>query len=82
MNNKLEILKRLTYRAGYRGTKEMDILLSSFVDKYIKRLMKSLFELEKFLNLEDDVIALYNNNVVDKQINENKISKIFKSFKL
>ena len=85
MNNKLEILKkRLIYRAGYRGTKEMDILLSSFVDKYINTFDENLlFELEKFLNFEDDVIKnFYNNNVVDKQINENKISKIFKSFKL
>ena len=85
MNNKLEILKkRLIYRAGYRGTKEMDILLSSFVDKYINTFDENLlFELEKFLNFEDDVIKnFYNNNVVDKQINKNKISKIFKSFKL
>ena len=85
MNNKLEILKkRLIYRAGYRGTKEMDILLSSFVDKYINTFDENLlFKLEKFLNFEDDVIKnFYNNNVVDKQINENKISKIFKSFKL
>ena len=36
MNNKLEIFKKkLIYRAGHRGTKEMDILLSSFVDKNI-----------------------------------------------
>ncbi|MEC7212644.1 MAG: succinate dehydrogenase assembly factor 2, partial [Pseudomonadota bacterium] len=38
MNDKLEILKkRLLYRASYRGTKEMDILLSSFVKKYINK---------------------------------------------
>ena len=85
MDNKLELFKKkLIYRAGYRGTKEMDILLSSFVDKYINTFDENLlFELEKFLNFEDDVIKnFYNNNVVDKQINENKISKIFKSFKL
>ena len=36
MTNKLEILKKkLLYRASYRGTKEMDILLSNFVNKYI-----------------------------------------------
>ena len=36
MDNKLEIFKKkLIYRAGYRGTKEMDILLSSFVNKNI-----------------------------------------------
>ena len=36
MVNKLEIFKKkLIYRASYRGTKEMDILLSNFVNKYI-----------------------------------------------
>ena len=36
MDNKVEILKKkLIYRAGYRCTKEMDILLSSFVNKHI-----------------------------------------------
>ena len=50
MNNKLEILKKkLIYRAGYRGTKEMDILLSSFVNKNINSFdEKLLFELENF----------------------------------
>ena len=52
MNNKLEIFKKkLIYRAGYRGTKEMDILLSSFVNKYIKNFDENLLiELDKFLN--------------------------------
>ena len=36
MSEKLEILKKkLLYRASYRGTKEMDILLSSFVKNYL-----------------------------------------------
>ena len=36
MNNKLETFKKkLIYRASYRGTKEMDMLLSKFVHKYI-----------------------------------------------
>tara|TARA_B100000963_G_C22566090_1_gene643769 strand:- start:42 stop:299 length:258 start_codon:yes stop_codon:yes gene_type:complete len=85
MNNKLEILKkRLIYRAGYRGTKEMDILLSSFVNKNINTFDESLLkELEKFLNFEDEVIMNYYqyNKVVDK-IDKNKISKIFKNFKI
>ena len=43
MNNKLEIFKKkLIYRAGYRGTKEMDILLSSFVNKYIDNFDENL----------------------------------------
>ena len=85
MNNKLEILKKkLIYRAGYRGTKEMDILLSSFVNKNIDSFdEKLLFELENFLNFEDEVILnFYHHNIVENDIDKNQISKIFKSFKI
>ena len=85
MNNKLEIFKKkLIYRAGYRGTKEMDILLSSFVNKYINDFDENLLvELEKFLNFEDEVILnFYNFNLVEKEIDQNKVSKIFQKFKI
>ena len=54
----LETLKKkIIYRANYRGTKEMDILLSKFVDKYIHTLTKDeLEDLFNFLNMEDDII--------------------------
>tara|TARA_B100000963_G_scaffold273782_1_gene242018 strand:- start:268 stop:525 length:258 start_codon:yes stop_codon:yes gene_type:complete len=85
MNKELEIFKKkLIYRAAYRGTKEMDILLSSFVNKYIGTFnMNQLLALDKFLNFEDETILnFYNNNVIDKQIDKNDISEIFKQFKL
>tara|TARA_B100001057_G_scaffold449013_1_gene489835 strand:- start:34 stop:291 length:258 start_codon:yes stop_codon:yes gene_type:complete len=85
MNNKLEIFKKkLIYRAGYRGTKEMDILLSSFVNKYINKLDQNfLYELDRFLNFEDETILnFYNYDIIEKEIDKNKISKIFKEFKL
>jgi antitoxin CptB len=85
MNNELEIFKKkLIYRAAYRGTKEMDILLSSFVNKHIDLFdMSHLVELDKFLNFEDEIILnFYHNNIIKKKIDENKISKIFKNFKL
>jgi antitoxin CptB len=85
MTNKLQILKkRLIYRASYRGTKEMDILLSTFVNKYINDFDEVLLiELENFLNYEDDLILnYYHFDVVKQKINENKISKLFKSFKI
>ena len=85
MNNELEIFKKkLIYRAAYRGTKEMDILLSSFVNKHIDLFDKNhLLELDKFLNFEDEIILnFYHNNVIKKNIDKNKISKIFKNFKL
>ena len=85
VTNKLEIFKkRLIYRASYRGTKEMDILLSSFVNKYINELKEeSLYELEKFLDFEDEIILnFYNENIIEKKIDENKVSKLFKSHKI
>ena len=85
MNNKLEIFKKkLIYRAGYRGTKEMDILLSSFVNKYINNFDETLLaELEKFLNFEDEVILnYYQKKINQREIDKNSVSKIFKSFKL
>ena len=85
MNNKLELLKKkIIYRAGYRWTKEMDILLSSFVSKYINQLDEHLLiELDKFLGFEDEIILnFYQNNITDKMIDKNGVSKIFKNFKL
>ena len=85
MNNKLEIFKKkLIYRAGHRGTKEMDILLSSFVDKNINLFNEQLLdELDKFLNFEDEVILnYYQHDIIKENIDKNEISKIFKKFKL
>ena len=81
----LEIFKKkLVYRAAYRGTKEMDILLGSFVNKNIDSFNKNqLIELDKFLNFEDEIILnFYHHNIVENQIDKNIISLIFKNFKL
>ncbi len=79
--NELEIFKKkLIYRSNYRGTKEMDILLSKFVKKHIDKFDEmQLNELDKFLDFEDNVIInYYHHGIVEKNIDKNKISKIFK----
>ena len=84
MNNKLEILKKkLIYRAGYRGTKEMDILLSSFVNKYINTFDENLLiELEKFLNFEDEIILNYYQMILlKKKLIKIKFQKFLKILK-
>ncbi len=84
MNNKLEIYKKkLIYRASYRGTKEMDMLLSQFVNKYINDWSEEyLKELEVFLNYEDEVIlSFYRDNIKKYGIEKNKVSVLFKRFK-
>ena len=83
--NKLEKLKKkVLYRSIYRGTKEMDILLSSFVKQYINKLKEDeLEELEKFLGCEDeDIYNFYQNNIVSDKIKDIKIINLFKNFKL
>ena len=85
MMNKLEILKkRLIYRASYRGTKEMDILLSTFVNKFIDTFNQEyLNELDKFLNFDDEIILnYYQHGIVKSNIDQNKISKTFKDYKI
>ena len=85
MSNKLETLKkRLLYRATYRGTKEMDILLGQFVKKYIDEFDETyLNELENFLKFEDEIIFnFYQHNIIKENIDQNKVSKIFKNFKI
>ncbi len=85
MDEELEIFKKkLLYRASYRGTKEMDLILSKFVKRYINRFdYRQLKELEKFLKFEDETILnFYNFNLLEKDIDKNEVSKIFKKFKI
>ena len=54
-----QLKKKIIYRSSYRGTKEMDILLSSFVNEYIDKLnLNDLNNLYEFLNNDD--LDLYN----------------------
>ncbi len=85
MTKKLELFKKkLLYRASYRGTKEMDILLSSFVKKHVNLFTESqLIGLEKFLDFEDEIILnYYNFDKIENNIDKNEISKIFKKFRI
>ena len=67
MNNDIENLKKkLIYRSQYRGTKEMDKLVGSFVNTYINNFdSEKLNELEKFLTIDDDNLYKFYNNQLD-----------------
>ena len=60
MSEKLETFKKkLLYRASYRGTKEMDILLKTFVNRHMDDFnFNELQELENFLKFEDEIIPV------------------------
>ena len=74
--------KKLVYRSQYRGTKEMDKLIGSFVQNCINDLnLKELNQLEEFLNIDDDTLyKFYNNQISDDSIIDNKIKTLFKTF--
>ena len=83
MNNEIDNLKkRLIYRSQYRGTKELDKLIGSFVDEYINQFNQSdLNELEKFLEIDDDTLyKFYNDQTTVKVIKKSKITELFKNF--
>ncbi len=75
--------KKIIYRANYRGTKEMDKLLSAFTNKYINDLSNNdLIELEKLLEIDDNNLYNYYNGLeTDVLIENNKVNILFKNFK-
>ena len=84
MKNINILKKKILYRSKHRGTKEMDLLLSNFVKKYVNSLNESeLCELELLLNIDDEVLyKWYLNNEKTTSIPENSITKKLKEFKL
>ena len=75
-----QLKKKIIYRANYCGTKEMDILLTSFVNKIIHDLdLKNLKELLELLELDDDTLYKFNRKTIDLDDTQNK--KIYKMFR-
>ena len=75
-----QLKKKIIYRANYRGTKEMDILLTSFVNKIIHDLdLKNLKELLELLELDDDTLYKFNRKKIDLDDTQNK--KIYIMFR-
>ena len=83
--NELELLKKkIKYRSAYRGTKEMDMLLTSFVSKTIDILsLKELEKLEVFLNCRDeDINNFYLNKIKITNFDDKKILDLFINHKI
>ena len=69
--NKEDIKNKIIYRSSYRGTKEMDILMTSFVKSIINELdYNQLIQLDKFINLDDEILKSLKNKELKHQINE------------
>ncbi len=81
--NTEDLKKKIVYRSTYRGTKEMDKLLSSFTKKYINTLNEAeLNNLNDLLNIDDEnLYKLNQGQETSIMINDNVVTKLFKSFK-
>ena len=74
---------KIIYRANYRGTKEMDKLLSSFTKKYIDKLNEEdLSLLCDFLDYDDENLYKLNQGLqLTIEIKTTKITELFKNYK-
>lgn len=79
-SNKQNLINKIIYRSQYRGTKEMDIFVSSFVKSIIDSLsFDDLVDLDKLVNMNDeDIIKISRKEMIFKN---NKILKLLIDFK-
>jgi len=77
-----ELKRKIIYRSKYRGSKEMCIILNSFVNSIINKLNKNdLHNLLDLLGLDDDSLVKYQQEKkIDPRIKENNITKLFKDY--
>jgi|TARA_B110000238_G_scaffold193633_1_gene230390 antitoxin CptB len=83
--NELESLKKkIKYRSAYRGTKEMDLLLTSFVSSIINILSHDeLKKLDIFLSCNDeDISNFYLNKIPIINFDDSKILGLFTDHKI
>ena len=72
--NKEDLKNKIIYRASYRGTKEMDILMTAFVKSFIDELDQDLLKvLDSFVNMDDETLISFKKkeslvNIKDKNL--------------
>jgi len=65
--NKQNLINKIIYRSQYRGTKEMDIFVSSFVKSIIDSLsIDDLKDLDLLVNMNDEDISKISKNHTHK----------------
>ena len=80
--NITDLKKKIIYRSGYRGTKEMDSLLGSFTKKYVNTLNdEDLVFLSKLIDVDDENLYKFNQGQKTTVIfDDNRVSRLFKNF--
>ena len=84
--NKEDLKNKIIYRASYRGTKEMDILMIAFVKSILNEINDNTLKiLDQFVNMNDEILISIRNkesllNIDDPSMIE--IVEKFQRFKL
>tara|TARA_X000000368_G_C22775810_1_gene599238 strand:- start:53 stop:301 length:249 start_codon:yes stop_codon:yes gene_type:complete len=81
LENKEELKNKIIYRASYRGSKEMDILMTKFVKSVINNLnLVELNELDHLVNLDDESLINIRNNILNDKVSQTSLIKSFQKF--
>ncbi len=82
LENKEELKNKIIYRASYRGTKEMDILMINFVNSIIHELnLVQLNQLDNFVNLDDEMLMTIKNDESLMNFDDPSMLKLVENFK-
>ena len=80
--NKEDLKNKIIYRASYRGTKEMDILMTAFVKSFIDDLNEDTLKiLDTFVNMGDETIISFKNKESLNNIKDKNLLDIIDRFK-
>ena len=79
--NKEDLKNKIIYRASYRGTKEMDILMTAFVKSVINDLDENFLKtLDSFVNMDDETLISIKKKESLINYNDEKILHIIDKF--
>ena len=79
--NKEDLKNKIIYRASYRGSKEMDILMLAFVKSIIYQISDdNLKLLDKFVNMDDQSLLSIRNKESLIDINDENMNALVKKF--
>ena len=78
-HNKEDLKNKIIYRARYRGTKEMDIMMTKFVKSIIHDLnIDDLKELDLLVNQDDETLISLKKGLVNLNIKKKIVDKFQK----
>tara|TARA_B100001123_G_scaffold258525_1_gene288140 strand:- start:41 stop:295 length:255 start_codon:yes stop_codon:yes gene_type:complete len=81
--NKEDLKNKIIYRASYRGTKEMDILMTNFIKSVINDLnINQLKELNELVNLGDENLIAIKKKESNNYFKNSFVVEKFQKFKL